>query len=301
MYGIGLQEVSVLIKTMKAILLTCFSIFLHANAIAAEQIAKADEAKKQPLDIKVYAINCGRADFKDIRDFSDTGEYDNQPAGLSNPCILIRHPKGNLLWDTGLSDDVVGKPQKGEGVVYSKSMKFADALAKIGLSPKDINFVTVSHLHFEHAANLNLFKDSTWLLQKDELKYANDDPPSIVIVPSKFSQWNSVQKKIIDGDYDVFGDGTVVFLKTPGHTPGHQVLKVKLPKSGTIIFSGDEYHQRRSFEPKLRIPTFNTSRAETMASADRIKTILQNTHGRLIIQHDEKDFNGIPEFPAFLN
>ena len=104
---------------------------------------------------------------------------------------------------------------------------------------------------------------------------------------------------MIEGDYDVFGDGAVRILKTPGHTPGHQVLLLELRKSGTVILSGDLYHLRdnRKFR---RIPTFNSSRAETLASIDRIERIVKNRKARFVVQHDPVDFAALPKFPAYL-
>ncbi len=105
---------------------------------------------------------------------------------------------------------------------------------------------------------------------------------------------------LISGDYDVFGDGSVKILNTPGHTPEHQSLLLRLSQNGVIILSGDLFHQKTSYEP-LRVPVFNTSRANTIASADRIRALLKNTQGRLIIQHDAHDFEKLPKFPEYLD
>lgn len=147
---------------------------------------------------------------------------------------------------------------------------------------------------------MNGTPQSTWILQKAELKYAQTHPNPFVIDATQLSSWKTAHKIMISGDYDVFGDGTVKILNTPGHTPGHQSLELKLPQAGVVILSGDLYHQRASVEP-LRIPAFNTSRADTMASADRIKKLLINTNGRLVIQHDAQDFEKLPKFPEYLN
>ncbi len=105
---------------------------------------------------------------------------------------------------------------------------------------------------------------------------------------------------MIDGDYDVFGDGSVRILKAPGHTPGHQVLMLKLKKSGTVLLSGDLNHVRENRRHR-RVPPFNTDRADSLASIDRIEAILKNTKGRLVIQHDERDFKALPGFPKYLD
>lgn len=255
---------------------------------------------EESAPIKLYAIDCGRIDVSNFSAFSDTGEYDNKAVELADPCFVIVHPKGVLLWDTGLSDSLINKPETMSVFHLSKSASLQDGLKKINLTPNDINYVAVSHSHFDHMSGLNQFPNSTWILQKAELKYAQENSSSVIIDASKLSSWKTAKKMMINGDYDVFGDGTVKILSTPGHTPGHQSLEIKLPKTGVIILSGDVYHQRASIEPLL-VPTFNTSRADTMASADRINRLLRNTKGRLVVQHDAQDFEKLPTLPAFLN
>jgi N-acyl homoserine lactone hydrolase len=125
-----------------------------------------------------------------------------------------------------------------------------------------------------------------------------------VVDLKSFSAYKTVPTQMIKGDFDVFHDGTVRILKAPGHTPGHQVLLLKLSKSGSVLLSGDLYHLRsdrpRAGEKPVRVMPMNTSRAESLASVDRIETILKNTHARLIIQHDPDDFKSLPISPAFL-
>lgn len=256
--------------------------------------------EKQAIHIKLYAIDCGRIDISNFAGFSDTGDYDNKSSQLADPCFLIVHPKGILLWDTGLPDALLNKPKIVDVFRFTKLVSLQDSLKKINLKPTDIKYVSVSHSHFDHMSGLDQFPKSTWILQKAELNYAKTNPNPFVIDASKLKSWKTAQKTIINGDYDVFGDGTVQIIYTPGHTPGHQSLKLKLPQAGVVILSGDEFHQRSSFEP-LRIPVFNTSRADTMASADRIKVFLKNTNGRLVVQHDAHDFKELPRFPEYLD
>lgn len=256
--------------------------------------------EQQPPSIKLYAFDCGRIDVANMTTFSDTGDYDNKSAQLTDPCFLIVHPKGTLIWDTGLSDSLIKKPETMGVFHFTKSVSLQDSLKKINLKPSDITYVTISHSHFDHASGLNQFPNSTWILQKTELNYAKTHPNAYVIDVSQLKNFKTAHVKIINGDYDVFGDGTVKILYTPGHTPGHQSLELKLPQAGVIILSGDAFHQKTSVEP-LRIPTGNTSRAETMASADRIKTVIKNTNGRLVVQHDQQDFEALPKFPNYLD
>ena len=251
--------------------------------------------------IRLYTLDCGRAELKDMGFFSDTGEYSGQPGTIVVPCFLIRHPKGILLWDTGMGDKLV---EKKEGIDFGAihvfvSVTLIDQLKQLGLTPADVTHMAFSHFHFDHTGNANLFPSSTWILNQTELNWAlgNSKPDSVDLSP--ISGYKTAKTKMIDGDYDVFGDGSVRILKAPGHTPGHQVLELQLKKTGTVILSGDLYHLRENYTHR-RVPDFNFNRADTLASMDRIEKIIQNTKARLVVQHDPGDFQTMPKFPAYL-
>ena len=270
---------------------------LAAALAVAGPLRAADPAEA----IRLYALDCGHASFKDSGFFSDTGEYDGKPGAAAVPCFLIRHPKGTLLWDTGLSDKIAESPNgvENEGIHMSMARTLASQLKELGLSASDVTYVAFSHLHFDHTSNANAFGASTWLMNGSDLKWALGTPTPFGVDPVSFSAYSKAKTKMIEGDYDVFGDGAVRILKTPGHTPGHQVLLLQLRKSGTVILSGDLYHLRdnRKFR---RIPTFNSSRADTLASMDRIERIVKNRKARFVVQHDPNDFAALPKFPAYL-
>jgi glyoxylase-like metal-dependent hydrolase (beta-lactamase superfamily II) len=251
--------------------------------------------------IRLYAADCGKLDFKDMSFFSDSGEYDGRSGSIVVPCFIIRHPKGNLVWDTGLGDKLVGKPDAGQnpGVRMLVTQTLVEQLKSIGLAPADVTYVAFSHLHFDHTGNANLFASATWIINKADLAWALNVPPPIAVDVSTFSGYRAAKTQLIDGDYDVFGDGSVRILRAPGHTPGHQVLELRLQKAGTVILSGDLYHLRESVQSH-RLPVFNASRADTLASMDRVEKILATTRGRLVVQHDAGDFSSLPKFPAYL-
>jgi len=273
-----------------------------AVLLLASSIAPSPSFAKSP-ELRLYVLDCGHATFKDMGGFSDTGEYDGKPGEIAAPCFLIRHPKGDLLWDAGLGDHY-NYPKEGSdaapGVHVTVPVTLLAQLQSLKLTPKDISYVAFSHLHWDHTGNANDFPDSVWILNKAELAAALVMPPPGGVLPETWSAYKGAKTEAIDGDYDVFGDGAVMILRTPGHTPGHQVLKLKLQKSGTVILSGDLYHLRTSRLFK-RVPVYNVNRADTLASMTRVETILRNTHGRLIVQHDPKDFQALPRPPAYLD
>jgi N-acyl homoserine lactone hydrolase len=280
------------------------TLFAHARIwmLAAALAAAAPLRAADPAgEIRLYALDCGYVTFKDSGFFSDTGEYDGKPGALVVPCFLIRHPKGTLLWDTGLSDKIAETPNgvESEGFHLSVSKTLASQLKALGLAASDVTYVAFSHMHFDHTSNANAFGASTWILNGSELKWALGSPTPFGVDSASFSAYSVAKNQMIDGDHDVFRDGTVRILKTPGHTPGHQVLQVQLRKSGTVILSGDLYHMRdnRKFR---RVPAFNSSRAETLASFDRIERIVKNRKARFVVQHDPLDFAALPRFPAYL-
>jgi glyoxylase-like metal-dependent hydrolase (beta-lactamase superfamily II) len=271
-----------------AALLACSGVF--TSAMAADNVPQ----------LRLYALDCGRLQVKDMAMFSDTGEYNGKPGVVVDPCFVIRHPKGTLVWDTGLGDKLAAT--KG-GIDFplghmQVDVTLIDQLKAIGLVPADITYVSFSHTHFDHTGNANEFPDATWILNKTEIAWAENNPNPAVKIDT-FSDYKTAKTQMIDGDYDVFGDGSVMILKTPGHTPGHQSLQLKLKKSGVVILSGDLIHTRDNYKFH-RVPEMNASRADTLASIDRIRTILKNTQGRLVIQHDPGDFAGLPKFPKYL-
>jgi N-acyl homoserine lactone hydrolase len=273
-----------------------------AALVLASLIVPPPSWAKSP-ELRLYVLDCGHATFKDMGGFSDTGEYDGKAGEIAAPCFLIRHPKGDLLWDAGLGDHY-NYPKEGSdaapGVHVTVPVTLLAQLQSLKLTPKGINFIAFSHLHWDHTGNANDFPDSVWIMNKAELAAALVMPPPGGVLPETWSAYKSAKNETIEGDYDVFGDGTVMILRTPGHTPGHQVLKLKLQKSGTVILSGDLYHLRSNRLFK-RVPVYNADRADTLASMARVETILRNTHGRLIVQHDPKDFQALPRPPAYLD
>jgi N-acyl homoserine lactone hydrolase len=184
-------------------------------------------AKDLPIpQVRLYAMDCGRLEISNLAAFADTGEYDGHPGELMASCFLIVHPKGILLWDTGLGDKyaVPAGGTKLHTAVVPETV--AAQLAELGLSYDDINYFAFSHAHADHVGNANELKKATWIIDSRETDWWQSMPTPERVNPALLSAYSSVTVKNIRGDYDVFGDGSVKMLWTPGHTPGHHVLMV---------------------------------------------------------------------------
>jgi glyoxylase-like metal-dependent hydrolase (beta-lactamase superfamily II) len=256
-----------------------------------------------PPDVRLYVLDCGRLDIRDLRMFDDSGALDGKPGTMSVPCFLVRHPKGTLLWDTGLGDVIADHPggvELAPGIRATVQVKLVDQLKALGLRPADMDYLAFSHWHEDHTGNANLFGKATWILQRRELAAATGPTPPPFESLAPVAAWRHARKRIIDGDADVFGDGSVRILSMPGHTPGHQVLEVRLPQAGTVLLAGDLYHSRENRRFR-RVPRINVDRAQTLRSMRRFEAIAAREQARVVIPHDPRDVAGLPRFPAFLH
>src|SRR5712692_8809492 len=231
---------------------------------------------------RLYVLDCGQNTGKDQSRWSP-GVNEGKPIEFSDNCYLIRHAKGLLLWDTGIADAVAAMPNGkvvGNGAITQRRAKtLAAQLAEIGVKPADVTYLAVSHTHGDHVGNVALFPSSTILIQGAEYDWAMTQPAKPVFAPTQ-----TIEK--LTGDRDVFGDGSVMILSTPGHTPGHQSLLVLLPKTGAIVLSGDAVHFRDNWEQR-RVPAMNVNREQTLASMQRIASILEARKAQLWINHDK--------------
>lgn len=274
---------------LSALALSCGS----GVAVAAEPVS----------ELRLYAIDCGQIVIKDAAPFSDTGDYDGKSLDAVVSCYLIRHPKGTLLWDAGLNDEIAKSPQGVEAGGGNFLMKvktpLVTQLASIGVTPADVTHIAFSHLHFDHTGNANAFPQSTWLMNKAELAAVNSEAPPFGMDPSLVSAHKSAKLETFAADHDVFGDGKVRIFSAPGHTPGHQVLMIDLAGAGPVILSGDLYHTHENRKER-NVPAFNTSRADTLASFDRVEKLIANRKALFVVQHVPADFAALPKFPAYL-
>lgn len=253
-----------------------------------------------PNSLRLYVFDCGSLNNPDISRYSlkrdEVGTH-----LMSVPCFLVAHPKGTLLWDAGVIPDAAFKPD-GLPATYqfATSLKpLLPQLAEAGYQPSDITYLAFSHFHYDHVANGNAFAASTWLVRPLEREVMFADPPSGRTVPANYSALKNSKTIVIKEDeYDVFGDGSVIIKSAPGHSPDHQVLFVKLPKTGPVLLSGDLWHYPE--ERKLnRYPTTEFNKDQTVASRARIDAYLKKTGAQLWIQHDFLANMKLKKAPAF--
>ena len=222
--------------------------------------------------------------------FSDTYAYNGLKVQLTYSCYVVRHGDDYLVFDTGFAP----------GTPTSPKTTLVDLLQQAGITPAQVKFVAISHYHGDHTGQLSQLPQSTLLIGRGDWDALNDPKLSAIANPASFAHWISGGGKVepLASDRDVFGDGTVIVLNTPGHTPGHHSLLVKLREMGTVLITGDVAHFRENLEGN-GVPTFNTDRAASLASLDRFRMIAANLHATVIVQHDERDVGKLPAFPAW--
>jgi len=274
---------------------------LLGPAVAAAALLAAGAAmaaKAPPKQLELYAMDCGRLTMENADGYADDGSYKGRKASMIVPCYLIRHPKGDLIWDTGVPQAIYDMPDHTApgGIVVTK--KLTDQLSQLGLTPADIEYLSISHSHFDHIGNAGLFAGSTWIVDADERAHAFR--PAARSAGAQFAAYSALENAktvLIEGDatYDVFGDKSVSIIQTPGHTPGHTVLLVRL-KSGLVLLTGDMWHIADSRAGR-RVPRFNTSRDQTLKSMDLVEKIAADTKARVILEHVPEDFDSLPKFP----
>ncbi|WP_161830466.1 N-acyl homoserine lactonase family protein [Steroidobacter agaridevorans] len=251
-----------------------------------------------PSPVKLWRLDCGVIQEDDLNLFSDTYAYVGKSKQLSAACYLIKHGETYMLWDTGVSTEALGKPLRGPGATgESLTRSLPDQLERLGVDPKQIEIIGISHYHYDHTGQAALFPQARLLMGKDDIT-AVRAPGSTRAKP--LTHWLNGAGKLeeITGDKDVFGDGSVVMLDLPGHTPGHHGLLVKLAKQGYVLLSGDVAHFEENYATN-GVPIFNTDRAQSLASLDRFKGLAKNLRATVVIQHEQADIAKLPAFPAY--
>jgi len=272
----------------------CASLFVGSTVSLMSPAARAG-LRAQPATppsaaaVSLARLECGtnQAPTDVGQRFSDTYAYNGLKVQLVYSCYVIRHGDDVLVWDTGFP--------KGSAPTSPKQT-IPELLGQLNIDPARVKYVGLSHYHGDHIGQANLFPQATLLVGKgdwDVLSDAKATPNQGPIAP-----WLTGGSKVepLTGDRDVFGDGSVVVLNMPGHTPGHRSLLVRLKETGPVLLTGDLAHFHENYDNN-GVPNFNTDRAATLASLDRFKQIAKNLKATIIIQHDQRDIAKLPLFP----
>jgi len=261
----------------------------------------AQQRKAQaPASVRLYVFDCGSLNIPDTSPYQLKKE-ELATNYMSVACFLIAHPKGTLMWDVGAVPDSSFKPGSATATLrYATVTKtLTSQLADVGYAPSDITYLAFSHFHWDHVGNANLFASATWLVRKSERDMMFSEPPSPRTEPANYSALkNSKTTFITTDDHDVFGDGTVVMKSARGHSPDHQVLFVKLAKTGPVLLSGDLYHYPEERKLK-RVPTTEFNAEQTVASRAAVEAFLTKTGAQLWIQHDFNANAKLKKSPQF--
>jgi N-acyl homoserine lactone hydrolase len=279
-----------------------------ALLVAATFAAESRDSAQTPSSVRLYVLDGGILE-------SDPARYrltarDVETTELSVAAYLIVHPKGTLLWDAGAVPDAdwtpTGKPVRHQLVLPNKQerlvtlrMPLGQQLTSIGYSPANVTHLALSHYHWDHTANANAFAAATWLVPQAERDEMFAETPFGNARPTTYASLrNSRTVVLASEEHDVFGDGRVILKRAPGHTPGHQVLFVRLDRTGGVVLSGDLYHYAE--ERTLgRLPTFEFNEEQTRAARQSVDAFLKRLGAQLWIQHDLPAHAKLRKAPAY--
>jgi N-acyl homoserine lactone hydrolase len=264
---------------------------LTAATIVTSVIAQQRTRPPAPASMRLYIIDCGK-----ITGVGETA-FGFQRGQLANtemftPCYLIAHPRGTMIWDTGqIPDRDFKAPGPMRAGAFSVEKPLLPQLATIGYTPADIDYLAMSHYHGDHTANANAFASSVWIVQKVEREAMFSPPPpgargTNAPNLAHFGELDKSKTLLLNNqDHDVFGDGAVVLKFTPGHTPGHQALFLKLAKTGPVVLTGDLYHYPEEMTMKV-VPPFDTNPQQTAKSRETLEAFARSAGAQIWIQHD---------------
>jgi N-acyl homoserine lactone hydrolase len=256
-------------------------------ALAALMLALP--AFAQTPQVTLTRLGCGDG-FNDQRRFSDSYAYTNEKVPFTFSCYVIRHGSDVMVWDTGYAPG---------STPNATNKPITELLGQLNIKPEEVKYVGISHYHADHTGQLAPFGNATLLIGKGDWDGINSQPPMPSANVAGFKEWMGTGRKVepLSADKDVFGDGSVIVLRTPGHTPGHSSLLVRLKEKGPVVLVGDAAHFHENYQHD-GVPGFNYDRAQTIASIERLKQIEKNLKATVIIQHDPRDVGKLPAFPA---
>jgi N-acyl homoserine lactone hydrolase len=270
-------------------------------AVATLSLVSAQQRPPAVSAVRLYVFENGAIRGLDPKLFNFSRE-ELKEVDFTNSSYLVVHPKGTLMFDAGAIEDshftADGAPVT-EGILTA-SKPLLPQLRAAGYTPADVTFFAMSHYHSDHTANANAFSGATWIVQQAERDFMFGDKPQGIIQPGHYSALRTAKTRILNNeDFDVFGDGTVVVMSAPGHTPGHQVLFVKLPKTGPVLLAGDLYHYPEE-RTTGRIPTFEFNVEQSKASRARVEAFIKEQRAQIWIEHDIATHARLPKAPAYV-
>jgi N-acyl homoserine lactone hydrolase len=274
-------------------------LVLAIVAIASTLIA---QNPRPSSSLKLYVFDCGTITPMNPQLYNLKAEEISGNNGFITPCYLIVHPRGTMMWDVGQIPDTSFPAGGGPATQgsYTSTKPLLPQLAAVGYKPSDITFLALSHYHSDHTANANEFAASTWIVQEVERTAMFGQPTPRITQVATYSKLKDSRTILLHGeDHDVFGDGSVVIKSAPGHTPGHQVLFLKLAKTGPVLMAGDLYHfpEERTLD---RVPTFDADAEQTRKTRKAIDEFVKQSGAQLWIEHDIATHAKLPKAPQFL-
>src|SRR5712692_6712400 len=266
---------------------------LFAVGLCANVLIGLPAMAQAPADVTLTRIDCGTgATPTDVgQRFTDTFAYKDLKLTFTFSCYLIKHGDDYMVWDTGFTPGTSPNAPK-VGIV--------DRLKELNVTPDQVKYVGISHFHADHTGQLAPFTNATLLIGKADWDGITAPTPMQGANVAGFKDWMGANARKVEAltlDKDVWGDGTVRVIRTPGHTPGHSSLLVRLKSGNNFLLAGDAAHFRENYESN-GVPAFNYDRAQTVASIERMKKIAANLNATVIIQHDLRDIGKLPAFPA---
>lgn len=264
------------------------------------QTAPAQSPQVATAPVKLWRLDCGGGMINLLNLFSDTKAYTGQSKAGSAGCYLIKHGAVYMLWDAGLDLSFKGAPvNRTAPMSFTLDKTLVQQLATLNLRPEQVSILAISHYHSDHVGQAGSFPGATLMIGKADLDALRADTPPTESDLPPLAHWLKGPGKVdaVIGDRDIFGDGTVTMIDLPGHTPGHHGLLVRLKGMGYVLLTGDAAHFHENYDTD-GVPEGNTSRAETLASLDRMKRLAKNLNATVIIQHDQRDIAKLPAFPA---
>ncbi|GAA0871581.1 N-acyl homoserine lactonase family protein [Gangjinia marincola] len=278
------MRILILLAIFSTLVISCKNETKEATQGTKEQVAE------EKVAIKLHTFDGGSIMANNLNLFAQGDTYKGQRKALADAFYVIEHPKGTLIWDTGLPEGLVGQGDvtpEGGAFTISRKDSIKNQLNAKGLAIEDIDHIAFSHIHFDHTGAANHFENAQWIVQESEYTFAKGDSikGNSFYAPDSFSKLNNVKQ--ISGDLDLFEDGTVIIKSMPGHTPGHQVLYLELPQAGPVILAGDMYHFIENREKRI-VPQFNYDIPETEESIKQFEAFVDETKANVIIQHEKK-------------